>query len=1351
MSPRFLFGPVTAAFAEENLHGPRQTGQCLAFNATGDADLALRPGDTWNEVCARLPESWRPDFVVLYLPYTTIPECLWSAPLPLVGLAADWNLLWHGFRPCLARCERVLTDTAGVEALAGAGLSNARAANLFGLERAFLESPRPDVPRDIDILFVGNRHPAVQRERLAWLGRLARLADRWRVVLAAGVFGDDYRQLLARSRIVFNRSIRGEWNRRVGEVLSAGCLLFQEASNREVAAGLRDRHHYVAYNEDNVEALLEYYLLHEEERHTLAEAGRARAASFGFEVLWAEQVAQIASALPDLGERVPHRPAPEPEHDLQARTWQALGSGGRPEPALAADLAAALVRQPHAANLHNALGLVLTLDGQAGGPLPAARAEQATGYFRRALAHEPGHLVAGLNLVEALAATGQTSPAVEQARRLLAQLDRAGEARPGWLDAGHFPPGFDLFRVEWERAAWAHAGSPAAEARAKRDLLRWRLHALLADLTGDLLHYYEAAAVRPDLPSTQAALGCALARTKHPLQAVSHLRRAVTADPFDADAARALFHVLGEAGDADGQRRLARDRRLLHQAAPGAVEAEPWFVNTPPVGDELASIIVLCCNQLEYTRLCLESVRRCTRPPYELVLIDNGSTDGTAEYLEEVRQAPGPWRVVVLRNEHNVGFPAGCNQGLAQARGRYVVFLNNDTVLTEGWLEGLVRAALRDWPLVGLVGAVTNASRAPQQVPVDYRGLEGVEAFSARRLRDFAGQALEVERLTGFCLLARREVLERVGCFDERFGLGFFDDDDVCVRVRQAGFRLRVAQDVFVHHFGSRTFTALGVDHRQLLQENFERFRDKWGAAETVGYTLPPLLPTTPSSTSARRASEEAGTSARRASEGPSSLARRAEVPQGAGGEGKPRVSLCMIVKNEEANLADCLAGAADLVDEVVVVDTGSTDRTREIALRFGARVFDFAWVDNFAAARNESLRHASGDWVFWLDADDRLDEPNREKLRQLFAGLGPEIGAFVMQCLCPSEAASGATVVQHVRLFRNHPQMRWQHRVHEQILPAVRALNGAVHWTDLVIQHTGYRDPALRRRKLERDLRLLHLEEVEQPDHPFTLFNLGSVYLDLGEAARALPLLRRSLDLSHPADSITRKLYALLIQGHRQLGQGSEALAVCQQGRHHYAVDVELLFLEAQLRKGQGDYPGAEACLLRLLGSQEAAHFGSVDTGLRGYKARHQLALLYREQGRLLEAEAQWRAALSEVPTFLPGWLELGELHAGQQRWAELEETARRLEEAVPGSTEAVVLRARAQLGRREFATARALLEGVIAAAPQALWPRTVLSHVLLQDGKDLAAAERVLREILMLDPGNAQARHNLGVLLRA
>jgi GT2 family glycosyltransferase/tetratricopeptide (TPR) repeat protein len=792
---------------------------------------------------------------------------------------------------------------------------------------------------------------------------------------------------------------------------------------------------------------------------------------------------------------------------------------------------------------------------------------------------------------------------------------------------------------------------------------------------------------------------------------------------------------------------------------PSALTAEPRVGPAASPGDELASLVILCCNQLDYTRLCLDSVLRHTRPPYELILVDNGSTDDTPAFLEELRGRPGPQHVEVIRNASNRGFPASCNQGLAAARGRHLILLNNDTVVTPGWLDGLLAWAHHDWPTVGLVGAVSNYAAPPQQVPADYTDLEGLVPWAVRRRQQHAGQALRVERLTGFCLLVRREVFERVGGLDERYGLGFFDDDDLCLRARQAGFGLLVALDVFVHHFGSRTFAGLGIDCRQQLQANFERFRAKWGPEQAAGYHLPEAEVREAPLPSGERGWGEGETAASPAPSPPTPLPRgeRGDLPESLSAVAaptagpRPTVSLCLIVRNEEANLPDCLRSAADLVDEIIVVDTGSTDRTKELAAGFGARVYDFPWVDSFAAARNESVGHARGQWIFWLDADDRLDEPNRAKLRALFAGLPDENIAYVMKCLCLPDPVNGAaTEVDHVRLFRNHPEVRWQYRVHEQILPAIRRQGGGVRWTDVVIHHTGYQDPALRHQKLERDLRLLRLDQAEHADEPFILFNLGSVYQELGQLTEALPLLRRSLDRSAPGDSIVRKLYALLVQGHRQLGQPQEALAVCRQGRGYYPADAELLFHEGLVRRELGDVAGAETCLLRLLQGREGEHFGSVDTGLRGYKARHNLAVLYLEHRRLAEAEMQWRACVEEQPGFVPAWLGLAELCLAQGRWRGLEEVASRLGQAEPSGVEAALVRARGCLARREFAPARQLLEESIAQAPRAPLPRVLLSHVLLQEGRDWAAAERALRDLLALDPDNAEARHNLAVLLR-
>jgi GT2 family glycosyltransferase/tetratricopeptide (TPR) repeat protein len=1326
MTLNYLLGPVSAESAQQRWSGPRSRGVCKTFNAAGDLDLKIGPHDSWEQVLAQLPDSWRPDAVVLELAYTSLPSCLWSAPVPIIGMAADWNLLWRCYRRILSWCDAILTDGAGVEAMRRCGWDHSRTANLYGPDPAYLGQPLAGLERDIDILFVGNLHSAVQRERLPWLGRLAQLASRYRVVIRQGVVGEDYRALLRRAKIVFNRSIRGECNRRAFEAACGGALLFQERGNAETEAYFRAGQECVVYGEDDLEKLLEHYPTHEDERRFLAAAGHARAQAFGHEALWEETLGRLEAEWPAIHERARQRPRPDGRSLLLARAAQAQ-SAVLHDPTLVADLEAATAGRPDDPALHNALGTIRARECRPGARVSADHAAAAAEPLRRALVLDPHNVVVNLSLVEALTGLQQKELAAEGARRALALLARGGGLNGEASNGERFPPGFDFFRVEWEKAAWANAGRPGAAMEAQRTLLRWRLHALLAELTGDLSHHHEAALARPDLPPTRASLGCALARAGRHADAVPHLRFATEANPFDRAAARALFQALTDLGDAAGADRIAADRRLLHAAAPQAVPEEAWFAEAPPSKDELASIIVLCCNEVEYTRHCLESVLRHTRPPYELVLVDNGSTDATPGYLEELTRRPGPARVAVIRNQTNVGFPAGCNQGLRESRGRFLVFLNNDTVVTAGWLDGLIAWARPDGAKIGLVGAVTNYSRPPQQIPADYTDPAGMEAFAARRKQEYAGKALATDRLTGFCLLARRDALEKAGGgFDEGFGLGFFDDDDLSLRVKRAGYGLLVALDVFVHHCGSRTFRSLGVDCEKQLTDNLERFRAKWGEAEAAGYRLPGA--------------------AELPADAPTAVIER--TPR----TGPMRVSLCMIVRNEELNLPECLGPAAKLFDEIVVEDTGSTDRTKEVAARYGAKVFDFPWVDSFSAARNEALRQATGDWVFWLDADDRLSEEDCAKLRALFAGLGDDNAAYSMKCLClPDQATGTATVVDHVRLFRNRSDVRWEYRVHEQILPAIRRTGAAVRWSEVVVRHAGYQDPALRSRKLERDLRLLRLENADKPNDPFTLFNLGSVYHELGKPVEALDCLRTSLARSHPKDSIVRKLYALIAGCERLRGRLDEATGVCREGLGVCNDDAELLFLEGLLLRERGDAVGAEQRLRRVLETRPGGHFASVDAGLRGYKARHNLGVILFQQGRHSEAEAEFLRAAAERSDFLPAWLGAGESALVQKKSDALEKAAAKLEAlSGAGPLEAAVLRGRGLLGRGDFAGARTLLEATAARAPREPAPLVYLSHALLQEGKDPAAAERVLRAILALDPANPGARHNLELLLK-
>jgi glycosyltransferase involved in cell wall biosynthesis len=313
-----------------------------------------------------------------------------------------------------------------------------------------------------------------------------------------------------------------------------------------------------------------------------------------------------------------------------------------------------------------------------------------------------------------------------------------------------------------------------------------------------------------------------------------------------------------------------------------------------------------------------------------------------------------------------------------------------------------------------------------------------------------------------------------------------------------------------------------------------------------------------------------------------------------------------MIVKDEEKNIEACLRSCAGLFDEMIVIDTGSHDGTRTVAERLGARVYDFAWVESFAEARNESVRRASGDWVFWLDADEVLDQPNAQRLRVLFGSLTKEVAAYSIKCVCLANSAQeGNTVVDHIRLFPNRPDVRWEYRVHEQILPSVRRLGGAVRATDICIHHTGYQDNQWRDEKQERNLRLLLLDHRERPGEPYILFNLGWTHAALGRSREAIGFLRDSLKRSHPGDSIVRQVYAILASCHEHLGETSEALRACQEGRHYYPDDAQLLMHEANLLRAQNDLAGAVACLRRLIEAKEAPHFASVPDGLRSQAYR--------------------------------------------------------------------------------------------------------------------------------------------------
>ncbi|MFH1624466.1 MAG: glycosyltransferase, partial [Pseudomonadota bacterium] len=245
--------------------------------------------------------------------------------------------------------------------------------------------------------------------------------------------------------------------------------------------------------------------------------------------------------------------------------------------------------------------------------------------------------------------------------------------------------------------------------------------------------------------------------------------------------------------------------------------------------EKMTSVIIPTYNELEYTKRCLESLKRFTKGRYELIFVDNGSTDGTVEYLRSVISNPSPTiGYKLICNTENLGFARGCNQGIEAASGDYVLLLNNDVIVTERWLEGMIRCAESDIR-AGIVGPCSNYVAGPQlDTNANYSTIEEMHSYAAQFRSHNRGRWFEVARIVGFCMLIKREVIEKVGSLDEQFGSGNYEDDDYCYRARLSGCRLMVAGDVFVHHFGSQTFIGNGIDYRKQMERNRRLFFEKW-------------------------------------------------------------------------------------------------------------------------------------------------------------------------------------------------------------------------------------------------------------------------------------------------------------------------------------------------------------------------------------------------------------------------------------------------------------------------------------------------------------------------------------------
>ncbi|MFA7626010.1 MAG: glycosyltransferase [Candidatus Kapaibacterium sp.] len=252
--------------------------------------------------------------------------------------------------------------------------------------------------------------------------------------------------------------------------------------------------------------------------------------------------------------------------------------------------------------------------------------------------------------------------------------------------------------------------------------------------------------------------------------------------------------------------------------------------NSEQNNNPLVSIILLAKNQYEYTKECIDSIFKFTAVPFELILVDNGSSDYIPIYFENLKNRHK--NIKLISNRENVGFPKGVNMALRVSVGQYVLIGNNDTIVTPKWLDDMIEH-LEMSPDFGLAGPISNNISGPQlDRNADYNDIIGMLRYADKIKNENIGQKIEFPRLAFFCTLIKRKVFDKIGGLDERYSPGNYEDDDFCMRAQLAGFKSHILKYVFIHHYRSRSFAGDGNEaYKQRLETNQKKFIEKWGAS----------------------------------------------------------------------------------------------------------------------------------------------------------------------------------------------------------------------------------------------------------------------------------------------------------------------------------------------------------------------------------------------------------------------------------------------------------------------------------------------------------------------------------------
>ena len=362
-----------------------------------------------------------------------------------------------------------------------------------------------------------------------------------------------------------------------------------------------------------------------------------------------------------------------------------------------------------------------------------------------------------------------------------------------------------------------------------------------------------------------------------------------------------------------------------------------------------------------------------------------------------------------------------------------------------------------------------------------------------------------------------------------------------------------------------------------------------------------------------------------------------------------------MIVRDEAEFLEQCLDSVKDIVNEIVIVDTGSEDNTKEIAVHFGARIFDFIWVDDFSAARNYALEQATGDWILVLDADETISKSDCDKLLSLINENKADAYSLEQRTYGDnlkhaeyinrgtdsypeSRLYAGWIASRLVRLFRNSPEYRFHYRIHEVIEPSIEENGGVIRFSKIPIHHFTYKKNSdFVESKLKRYLEY-GLKQIEQtPDNFKPYLEVAQVYLEKKEFVKAEQILLKGVAISpNSAD-----LYDILGTIYIDTNRASEAEHVIRKGLSLRANDVTMMNKLASACMARRAFDEAETLLKR---SRKLAP--------NSIMIYNNLGLLYALTNRPKKAVNAFKDTLRINPVNLYAMTTLGMLYVNLQQF---------------------------------------------------------------------------------------------------